>query len=93
VADTHTDLFEIMIQIFGAKRAPNAFESDIAVVLHPLPKVPMLICYWRPEDEMDSALNVFFDDTAEENLIIDCLYRITAGMVIMFEKIALTHGT
>jgi hypothetical protein len=92
VADTYTDLFENMIHIFGAKRAPNAFDSDIAVVLRPLPRIPLLICYRKPEDEMESALNVFFDDTAEDNLVIDCLYRITAGLVIMFEKIAITHG-
>jgi hypothetical protein len=92
VADAHTDLFEHMIHIFSAKRAPHAFNSDIAVVLHPLPKVPLLICYWKPDGDMDSALNVFFDDTAEDNLIADSLYRITAGMVIMFEKIAITHG-
>lgn len=92
VADTHTDLFEHMIQIFNAKPAPNAFDSDIAVVLHPLPKVPMLICYWKPEGDMESALNVFFDDTAEDNLNADSLYRVSAGMVIMFEKIAITHG-
>jgi hypothetical protein len=93
VADNHTDLFEIMIQIFGAKRAPNAFDSDIAVILHPLPKVPMLICYWKPEDDMESGLNVFFDETVEDNLDIDSLYRISTGLVMMFEKIALTHGT
>lgn len=92
VADTHTDLFEFMIQIFSARKAPNAFDSDIAVVLHPLPTVPMLICYWKPDGDMDSALNVFFDDTAEDNLIIDSIYRLAAGMVIMFEKIAITHG-
>jgi hypothetical protein len=92
VADTYTDLFETMIHIFSAKPAPHAFDSDIAVVLHPLPRIPMLICYWKPEDDMESALNVFFDDTAEDNLIVDSLYRIGAGMAIMFEKIALTHG-
>jgi len=92
VADTYTDLFEFMIHIFSAKRAPNAFDSDIAVVLHPLPRVPMLICYWKPDGDMESALNVFFDDTAEDNLIIDSIYRLAAGMVIMFEKIAITHG-
>ena len=57
-----------MIQVFSAKRAPNAFDSDIAVILHPLPRIPMLICYWKPDDGMESSLNVFFDDTAEENL-------------------------
>jgi hypothetical protein len=92
VADTYTDLFEHMIQIFGAKRAPNAFDSDIAVVLNPLPRLPMLVCYWKPEDDLESSLHVFFDDTGADNLILDSIYRITAGMVIMFEKIALTHG-
>ncbi len=92
VADTYTDLFEHMIQVFNAKPAPNAFESDIAVVLHPLPRIPVLICYWKPDDNMESSLNVFFDDTAEENLDIDSIYRITAGMALMFEKIAITHG-
>ncbi|MEW6349110.1 MAG: DUF3786 domain-containing protein [Thermodesulfobacteriota bacterium] len=92
VADTHTDLFEIMIQIFSARRAPAAFDSDIAVVLYPLPRVPMLICYWKPDGDLESSLNVFFDDTAEDNLDADSLYRLTAGLVIMFEKIAMTHG-
>lgn len=92
VADRYTDLFEFMIHIFSAKRAPRAFDSDIAVVVHPLPRIPVLICYWKPEDDLESALNVFFDDTAEENLNVDSLYRVTAGMVLMFEKIALTHG-
>ena len=92
VADVHTDLFEHMVDIFSAKRAPHAFNSDIAVILHPLPRVPMLICYWKPDGGMESSLNVFFDDTAEENLIIDSIYRLAAGLVIMFEKIAITHG-
>ncbi len=92
VADTHTDLFEHMIHVFNAKPAPNAFDSDIAVVLHPLPRVPLLICYWKPDGIMESSLNVFFDDSAEDNLIVDSLYRIAAGLVIMFEKIAVTHG-
>lgn len=92
VADTHTDLFEHMIHIFSAKPAPNAFDSDIAVVLRPLPRIPVLVCYWKPDGDMESALNIFFDETAAENLGIDALYRLVAGMVIMFEKVALTHG-
>jgi Domain of unknown function (DUF3786)/Putative Fe-S cluster len=92
VADTYTDLFEHMIHVFSAKRAPNAFDSDVAVVLHPLPRIPMLVCYWKPDGSMESSLNVFFDDTAEENLPVDSLYRIAAGLVLMFEKITITHG-
>lgn len=92
VADNHTDLFEHMVHVFSAKPAPNAFDSDIAVILHPMPRIPMLICYWNPDAGMESSLNVFFDETAEENLIIDSIYTLGVGLVTMFEKIAITHG-
>jgi hypothetical protein len=92
LADAHTDLFELMIQVFSAKPAPRLYDSDIAVVLHPLPRIPVLICYWKPDGDMESSLNVFFDDSADDNLGADSLYRLTTGMVMMFEKIGMTHG-
>lgn len=92
IADTHTDLFEFMIDVFSAERAPRPFDSDIAVILYPLPKVPILLCYWKPDGSMDSSVNVFFDESAKKNLPVEALYRLTAGMVIMFEKISITHG-
>ncbi|MCD4719050.1 MAG: DUF3786 domain-containing protein [Desulfobacula sp.] len=92
IADTYTDLFEDMIDIFNGKQVENHYKSDISLVLHPLPKVPILICYWKPEDELDSDLNLFFDSTAEANLNIESLYTLGAGLVLMFEKIALKHG-
>lgn len=92
VADTYTDLFEDMIRLFNGRQVENHYSSDISLVLHPLPKVPILICYWKPEDGLESSLNVFFDSTAEENLNIESLYTLGVGLVIMFEKIALRHG-
>ncbi len=92
VADNYTDLFEDMIRIFNGRQVENHYESDISLVLHPLPKVPMLICYWKPEDGLESNLNLFFDSTAEENLGIESIYALGTGLVRMFEKIALRHG-
>jgi hypothetical protein len=92
VADTYTDLFEDMIHLFNGRQVENHYASDISLVLHPLPKVPVLICYWKPEDEMESDLNIFFDATAEENLNIQAIYTLGAGLAIMFEKLALRHG-
>jgi hypothetical protein len=92
VADIHTDLFELMVQVFGAEPAPQMFNSDIAVILHPLPLVPILVCYWKADGEMESSVNLFFDDSASENLSMDALYRLSAGLVVMFEKVAATHG-
>ncbi len=92
VADTYTDLFEDMLQLFNGKKVDNHYESDISLVLHPLPRVPILICYWKPEDGLESSLNVFFDSTATDNLNIESIYSLGTGLVTMFEKISLRHG-
>ena len=59
VADRYTDLFEDMLHLFNGKRVENHYESDISLVLYPLPNVPLLFCYWRPEDGLESSLNIF----------------------------------
>ena len=92
VADVYTDLFEDMLHIFNGRQVENHYNSDISLVLLPLPKVPILICYWRPEEGLESSLNLFFDSTAEENLNIESLYTLATGLVIMFKQIALHHG-
>jgi hypothetical protein len=61
------------------------------VVLYPFPKVPVLICYWKPEDDIGSKLHLFFDDTAEKNLHIESLFTLGTGLVRMFEKIMHRH--
>jgi hypothetical protein len=92
MADTYTDLFNDMLKIFSGKQVENHYESDISLVLLPLPKVPILICYWEPKDGLGSELNLFFDFTAEENLGIESIYALGAGLAMMFEKIVLTHN-
>lgn len=92
IADTYTDLFEDMLEIFNGRQVESHYESDISILLMPLPKIPILICYSKPDDGLDSELNLFFDSTAEENLTIDGLYGLGAGLVNMFEKLAVRHG-
>ncbi len=92
VADTYTGLFEDMLNIFNGKQVERHYESDISLVLHPLPKVPILICYWKPEDGMASDLTLFFDITAHDNLPTQSVYTLATGLVTMFEKIARHHG-
>ena len=93
IADTYTDLFHDMLHIFNGKKVENHYQSDISLILHPLPLLPILICYWEPEDGLESSLNLFFDSTAEENLNIESIYALGTGIVRMFEKIAMTHGS
>jgi hypothetical protein len=92
IADTYTDLFDDLVRIFGGKQVAEQFESDISVVLHPMPRVPIMICYWLPEDGLASSLNIFFDDTADENLSIGSIFTLGTGLTQMFEKLALRHG-
>ncbi|MCP4147099.1 MAG: DUF3786 domain-containing protein, partial [bacterium] len=91
VADNYTGLFNDVLELFNGKKVENHYDSDISLVLHPLPKVPVLICYWEPEDGLASDLNLFFDSTAEDNLNIEALYTLGVGLTMMFEKITLRH--
>ena len=93
VADTTTDLFDDMVHLFAGRQVAEQFQSDISVVLHPLPKVPIMICYWRPAEGLGSTLNIFFDETADRNLDIGSIFALGAGLAQMFQKLALRHGT
>ncbi|TGE31673.1 DUF3786 domain-containing protein [Desulfosporosinus sp. Sb-LF] len=91
LTDNHPDLIKDMICIFSGKPVETSFSSDISLVLHPLPKLPMLLCYTKPEEELESKLNVFFDSSAEGNLNIDSIYRLSVGLLVMFQKITSRH--
>ncbi len=92
VADVYPDLFDDMAHLFGGKPVPALFRADISVVLHPFPRLPLMVCYWKPEDGMDSDFHVFFDETADRNLDIRSLFTLGAGIAQMFTKIAARHG-
>lgn len=91
LTDAYPDLIEDIISIFSGKTVENRFSSDISLVLHPLPKVPMLICYNKPQEDLESKLNVFFDASAEDNLNVDSIYRLCVGLLMMFQKITSNH--
>jgi len=91
LADDDADLFQDIIGLFG-RPVENRHSSHLSFVLYPLPKVPILIRYWEPEDGLESNLNLFFDSTATENLNIESVYLLGTGFVVMLEKIALRHG-
>ena len=92
VADEYTDLFGDMVDLFNGRKVKGHFNSDIAVRLSPLPMVPLLICYFKPEEGIGSDLQLYFDDTVEANLPIEALYTLGTGLTVMFEKIARRHG-
>jgi hypothetical protein len=92
VADTYTELFDDMVHIFGGQQVAKQFQSDISVVLHPLPRVPTMVCYWKPDEGLESSLNVYFDETADSNLDIGSVFTLGVGLAQMFAKISRRHG-
>jgi hypothetical protein len=92
LVDKHTDLLEMLIDIFSGRKSVGHNSADISVILYPLPKIPVMICYWKPEEGMDSDLNIFFDSTAGNHLDIRSIYSLAVGLVMMFEKIAHKHS-
>lgn len=92
VAEIYTDLFDDMVHLFSGRQVARQFQADISVVLHPLPKLPVMICYWRPDEGLDASLNIFFDETADCNLNIGSIFSLGAGLAQMFQKLALRHG-
>ena len=92
IADNYTELFDDLVHIFNGQQVEKQFEADISVVLHPLPLVPLMVCYWRPDDGLASSLNIFFDESANDNLDVGSLFSIGAGLTQMFGKLSLRHG-
>ena len=92
VADTYTDLFKDMLEIFDGKEIAGHIDSDISILLYPLPLFPILVCYWKPEDGLESDLYIYFDSASDDNLDIESIYTLCEGLALMFKKIALRHG-
>ncbi|MCP4117906.1 MAG: DUF3786 domain-containing protein [Desulfobacteraceae bacterium] len=92
VADTYTDLFKDMLEIFDGKQIDSHIDADISIVLHPLPLFPIMVCYWQPEEGLESSLHIYFDSASDDNLDIESNYTMNEGIALMFEKIALRHG-
>lgn len=92
LGDKYPDFFNDIVHMFSGKSVEERFESDVSVVLYPFPLVPIMICYWKPEEGLASSLNVFFDNSIDDNLGIDAAFFLGTGMAQMFEKLAEHHG-
>lgn len=90
LADDNPDLLHDIIDLFMG-RTIDWYDADIALILHPLPKFPILICYQAPEDDLKSNLSIFFDECCGVNLHIKSIFTLCHGLVQMFTKIAEHH--
>lgn len=86
LAESHTDIFFDLINIFGGKSV-SGFSADYARVIYPLPKVPFLILYWKPDNQFESKLRLLLDSTADKYLDIEFIIGLGRGIVEMVKKI------
>ena len=87
LADDHPELLGNIVDLFMGVPT-DQFDADIALILHPLPHVPILICYQAPDDDLESELTIFFDECCGVNLHIKSIFTLCSGLVQMFDKIA-----
>ena len=90
LAANHPELLADIIDLFLGTEVVG-FDADIALVLYPFPHIPILICYQASDGDLESELNIFFDECCAVNLHVKSLYTLCAGLVKMFEQIALNH--
>lgn len=91
LADAHRELFFELLDVFGAKKVAYT-DADYSLVIHPLPKLPLMIQYWVPEDDFDSKMCLHFDKSASDNINIEYIYTLTRGIVEMFRLLIVKHN-
>ncbi|MFZ6006045.1 MAG: DUF3786 domain-containing protein [Nitrospirota bacterium] len=70
---------KILIRL-GAERR-EGFPTENAWHLYLLPKLPVMILYWPPEDEFESKAKVIFDSTADRFLDAESIIFLVEGLV------------
>ena len=71
---------------------PAIQDADDILLLYPLPRVPLLLAYWRADEEFESRLTLLFDRSAEVNLGAGSIYQLIQGIVEMVRRMFDTHG-
>ncbi len=91
LADEHGDLFGDMLDLFSAEHVDHGFDADLSVVLRPLPKVPLLLCYWKPDPPFESKLSIYFDRVTPAHLSGEATTILVMGIVEMLKRIVTRH--
>lgn len=92
IADADERLFFDIAQVLGGKRSSENSSADWSIILYPLPRVPFLIRYWKPEDDFESDLKLFFDESTDASLSTETVYSLGVGIAAMFKSIMRRHS-
>lgn len=96
LADEHPTLLADVMRLLHAKPpggelAARAPKADWSLLLRPLPKVPILVCYWHEDGEFGSQLSLLFDRSLGDNLPAESVWALTRGIVEMCRRVIRRH--
>lgn len=90
--DEHAELVTGILSTFGKPAANGLVDADVSIQLMPLPRVPFLYSYWKPEGEFPSRFSIHFDRSVEVNLDPRSILFLAAGIADMFTRFVATHA-
>lgn len=61
------------LSALGATRCEEEVQGDIALVVHPLPKLPVLCLFWDSDEEFPASFQFLFDGSASSYLDLEAL--------------------
>lgn len=91
LADQNTELFITILETFGKPVDNGLVDADVSIRLLPLPKLPFLYSYWKPEGEFPSKLAIHFDRTATKNADARTIFFLAVGLSEMFTRFIESH--
>jgi len=68
---------------FGGQQVSH---GDAAVSLLPLPRIPVILVFWREDDEFAARADLLFDATCERHVPPDILWSIAMMSVLVMTK-------
>ena len=96
LAETDPDLLFDALSLFGTGVEGSGLADDEgpdrAIILHPLPRVRMMIGYWRSDDDFEAQWTIIFDRACERNLDAGSIYVLIQGFLKMLRRILERHG-
>jgi hypothetical protein len=92
LADAHQELVFEIFYLFGAQSLKTTGGADHSLMIKPLPKVPFLIHYWRPDDGFPSTLNILLDRSAGNNINAHSINLLARGIVEMLRQLIVSHS-
>jgi hypothetical protein len=71
---------EQALQRLGAKKI-DGFSANYAWELSLLPKIPVMILFWKKDEEFDSKLKILFDSSADRFLDAESIIFLVEGLI------------